>query len=672
MEILAACSNVVGRCRAGAVVLAVITALSGGSPALAAGSFTDADYWAYADEMMGTVDDWWNPQEGVYASGDASVRANSALLYLHSVAALMGHDGASRQDARARSLVDRLTLPPAWLGAELVAERGWSTCWSDNLRYARRQHMSLEPKVAEALAMAWRARASLGLSAEAAARISELVVACAAGPGWRYPRGVLNQMSWNADMYAAAIAVTDRPPRFVRAYRRYLAEFAAHITRPKRPWRAANLGRGYQFHYMPTRSERAAINLDAPEYANITVHAVVHYERALALGMRPLGAAAMRRMRAWVTRLLAGSWTHAGYLNWDTGKGSRRWHSGQYWAFALQGLVAIAASPRFWAQRRHGGWAKAILDRSLGLYARHVRGAGGQVPQRMFDVPSAMESRDVFGARMLAIAARAVAYGLGAAPGIDPPPLYAFDYDTGRLAISTPRYSTAIVPDNRGAFAYGGIEPARLFGPGQSVAAHLGGVPPAAFGVVVSDPSGREVLASQRTRAGSLRLLKAPRGTRPRAYPRVPYAGAFRVLVARGKVRRRGWRVRSVHRFTGAAIESRWRVRGPRRARGHSVRVLFPTWGEGSAIDVIGANGRRTRIAGPGAMTARVPLSRVAAVQLGSGYRLVPLSRRRGAMLSAVPVAPQATNPHPGPSLAVQVPRQRGWASLAVRITPTG
>ena len=40
-------------------------------------------------------------------------------------------------------------------------------------------------------------------------------------------------------------------------------------------------------------------------------------------------------------------WTHGGYLNWDTGYGFKRWHAGRTWALAQQGLLAIAASPRF-------------------------------------------------------------------------------------------------------------------------------------------------------------------------------------------------------------------------------------------------------------------------------------------------------------------------------------
>src|SRR5918992_763630 len=93
-------------------------------------------------------------------------------------------------------------------------------------------------------------------------------------------------------------------------------------------------------------------------------------------------------------------------------------------------------------------------------------------------------------------AVRAAAGGLGRMTGDRPPPFYAFDADIGRLAISTPRYGTAVVVVNRGAFPYGGIELARLYdGEGDPVGG-IGARPPAAFGVVVRDARGRHVLAS--------------------------------------------------------------------------------------------------------------------------------------------------------------------------------
>ena len=89
-------------------------------------------------------------------------------------------------------------------------------------------------------------------------------------------------------------------------------------------------------------------------------------------------------------------------------------------------------------------------------------------PQLPFGIRSDHRDQDLYATRIAANAARAIGLGLGRMRSAEPPALYAFDPDTGRLAVTTPRYSTAIVPDNHGAFAYGGIELARLFGPGPA------------------------------------------------------------------------------------------------------------------------------------------------------------------------------------------------------------
>ena len=48
-------------------------------------------------------------------------------------------------------------------------------------------------------------------------------------------------------------------------------------------------------------------------------------------------------------------------------------------------------------------------------------------------------------------------------PAPSPPPLYSYDPDIGRLAVTTPTYNTAVVAVNQNAFPYGGLDLARLF-----------------------------------------------------------------------------------------------------------------------------------------------------------------------------------------------------------------
>ena len=596
------------------------------------------------------------------------------MLLTHAIAALLGHSGPTRRDGRARILVERLTRAPAWLGAHGDGRATLrSTCWSGLLNHPRPEHRSLESKVAEALAYAWRARSALGLSRAAAARIRATVGACAHSPVWRYPGAVANQINWNAELYAAYATVSGDTALLTHDYRRQLVRFATGIRRPLPGAPAANLGAGYEFHYDPGQAGSARINLDSAEYANIVVDALSSYDRALAAGMRPLPGRLLAPLRSWVLRLLAGNWTHAGYLNWDTGHGRARWQSAEYWAFAQQGLVAIATSPRFWRRPAEGRWAKALFDRAL-LLARRLADEHGTLlaPDRMFAVRSRMENVECFEPRIVANTVRAISRGLGALPAQDPPPLYAYDPDTGRLAVTTPWYSTAIVPDNRGAVPYGGIEPARLFGPGQTVAANVGGTPPDAFGIVIADPQGRARLASQHTR-GALRVTR-----RPRAHPGGPYAGPFTDVRVRGSVHRRGLTIVAAHRFTPRAIRTRWDVTCARRdCRRDSVRADFPTYGAGAAIDVVAVDGRRVRLAGRAAAAVRsVPLAQVARVELRSahsgGYRLVPVTRPRGARLTAVRGVRQWTDPLAGPTLAIRLTAAAPFrrVRLAVRILP--
>ena len=662
------------RHRIAGVVCAALVPFAVPAAAPCAQGLADRDYWGFADRLMGGLDARWDPARGAYrdAAGELRIRDNGSFLITHAIAAADGHTGPARQDERARRLVDLLTAAPPWRGRPTAVPEvpPRSRCWGE-IETGVRGHAAVDAAVAEALAWAWRARRPLGLAPRVVARIERQVGRCGRSRAWRYPDAVRNQVNWHAEVYAAAATVTRDGRLLRRDLRRQLERFAAESRRPGAGLRSTNLGTGYEFHYWPAIPAGSRTNFDSPEYANIVVDAIGHHSLARRMGMRPLRASTMRLMRAWVQRLLAGSWTHAGYLNWDTGLGHRRWHSAQYWAFAQQGLLAIASAPAFLPDPRYGRWAKALFGRALELYRRLADEAGDALaPPRMFGVRSDEEAWDAYAARTMANAARAVGLGLGARPSQDPPPLYSYDPATGRLAVTTPAYSTAVVPDNRGAFAYGGIELARLFGRGQRVAANVGGVPPAAFGIVVRDPSGRTLLASQRVRARPLRLMRAPRKppARLRSRPARPYAGPFKVLEAAGAVARRGARVRVRHRFGRAVIRERWTVGCARRC---AARATFPTWGADAAIDVLLDDGRRVRLAGPGAVTgATARLGEVARIRLGRGYTVTPVRGPARATLTAVATRPQRTNPDPGPSLAIDLPR--GGSELSVALRPGG
>ena len=281
-------------------------------------------------------------------------------------------------------------------------------------------------------------------------------------------------------------------------------------------------------------------------------------------------------------------------------------------------------------------------------------------------------------ARVSANAARAVAAGLGGAPAREPPPLYAFDPDTGRLAVTTPAYNTAVVPVSQRAFPYGGIELARLFDADQRVAAGIGGRPPASFGLLVRDHAGATVLATQTPahrmprRRAALRLTRAPAGVGvpPDTRARVAYAGPFEDLRATGVRTSGGFRARTSHRFTAAFVETRWSLRRGRSRAPVSVDAMFPSWGAGAQVEAVFADGSRVAV-GPDP----IPLAGLARFELrsaASGYSVVPLRLPAGATARVERPVPQSSAPDPGPTLMIGVAQAAGdgRTTISARIAP--
>jgi hypothetical protein len=667
-----------------------------GAAAVGGNGRTDAGYWDFIDPIAQRLDHLWDARDRCYGvGGEAESAINAALLTVHAVAALRGHAGTARADDRARALAARMCESPPWsertkpMRPDKMFHVGG---WLASVRSAGAgMEKSVDPKVAEALACAWRGRDVLGLDAAAAQRMAALVQRCAHGPFFRYPNVRLNQINWNAEVFAHAATMTGDTSLLRRDYYLHMRRFVAGVHRPwladrrRRPYYggSTNLGPGYRFNYLTTRPPGDAFNLDSAEYANITVHFLLWYARARAAGMPALPPADRALLTAWVERVLLGYWTHAGLLNWDSGLGLKRWQIGKTFAFAQQGLLAIARADDFHARADMGGWAKYMFDRGLGVYQRWAdeEGGGSLAPAWLHGVHAELGGGDaskiLFGARMAANAARAIDLGLGEREAIEPPPFYAYDPDIGRVALSTPTYSTAVLGANHGAVDYGGIELARLYdGDGRPVAT-IGGRPPAAFGVVVRDVANRKLLASQGCRlAPSLadppvRLLHAPRGTgRVVAHPRHAYAAPFARLEARGAVAAGDLRVVTRHRFHADHVETTWTVTSSGSAR-RSVDVLFPVWTRGARIDAVLRDGsRKTLGSGP------ISLARVAWFDLRgdhSGYVAVVTERTEmHGTARTLATAPQRYEPRPGPTLALRLVRAGRFRhrTLTVRIAP--
>ena len=633
-----------------------------------------ADYLVVADEAVRRLDRTWVAEERAYSAGGGGIDAtyNAALLTIHAIAAERGHDGPARNDERARVLAARLCeSPPFFSGSSLPNPDTMfhTPGWVGNLDVLDSpMDKAFDPKVAEGLVAAWRARATLGLGPELEARIVAAVDAVARGPFFRYPYVRLNQINWNAELYAYAAALTGNPELLLHDYRRHVRRFVAGARRPLHPGWARNLSPSYRFQYQTTYAGSRK-NLDSAEYANITLHFIAWYEQALRAGMRPLPEADMRVLRAWAARVQFGYWMHNGMLSWDSGLGFARWMKAKTWAYAQQGLLAIASSPRFWLHPRQGAWAKHVFDRALWQFAIRCE----PLPPRhlpsvhLYDVGKVYQgtgSRRLYVARMGANAMRALALGLADMEAEAPPSVYSFDADIGRLSVSTRAYSAAILADNYGAVPYGGVELARLFDPQGVPVGGIGGRPPASFGVVLRRPGRRRALATQGApRDAALTLDRSPRGrvARTRRLPANPDAGPFGALEAVGRVAGGGGAVTVRHRFTAEYVESTWTVtRGRRRLL---AEALFPSWG-GLAARVVAvlADGSRLELPAAGGLDAAAVRYFHLAGPRG-GYVLV-LSG--GGRATARRVARQASAPRPGPTLVVALPGRE----LRARIAP--
>ncbi|MBE2316470.1 hypothetical protein DVA67_010820 [Solirubrobacter sp. CPCC 204708] len=653
--------------------LAAAVALGLVAPSASAQTFDDTAYFAAADKLQQSLDPLWNERRGHYEGGGGGVEPmiNSLLLLGHSVAAMEGHTGPSRNDERARALALELVKGPYVTKPALG--QAHAPGWTNSMTGKGFQHLVFDAEVVDGLVYAYRARQELQLPESTVAAIRDAISRTARGPFWRYPTIRLNQINWYGLMYAADATVTGDPALLKR-------DFGAQLNRFIRGARS-NFGPGMRFHYLPHEHVNHPMNVDSAEYANIVLSFTRFYNQARQAGMAPLNSTQKRIVSEWIERAIAGYWTHGGYMNWDSGLGFQRWHQSKKLGLTQQALIGIASAPTL-SDPKYQRYAKHMFDRSLDFYARTAERDGGIADALFFNVhavPQGVGSARLGAARVLANAARAIDAGLGRARATEPPALYAYDPDIGRLAVTTPSYNTAIVAVNQRAFPYGGLDLARLFDGSQEVAGNIGGTPPASFGALVRDVSGRRVLASQVARSSvdraktPLVLTKAPSGAGARASSAVgsAYAGAFTDLRATGTVSGSAGSVRVTHRFTPRHIQTRWDITR-RGNRALSADILFPSTGRGrqASVTAVLKDGSRVTVG-----STRIALARVSRLEVKSqfsGYTVTPLSRPAGAGVHLMRPAAQSSAPEAGPTLAVQIARNERFSKVAftARITP--
>ncbi len=659
--------------RGAEVTAAVALASSAGLPREAAADDDAAvavavqNYLAFMDAVVERIRPQWSEWRGAYRAprGTFATVINARMLQVHAGAAAAGHMGPSRDDERARQLVQTLMDSPApWRvsGVGVLHEKmfhlpGWITSLTEPNAVMDK---AVDPQVAQALVAAWRVGATLGLEEGTLQTIVQAVSAVARCSFFRYPGIRLNQLNWNCALYALDAELTGATDLLHGDYREQMLRFATFATRRERPGGSSNLGPGWHFHYLPNYEASAMANLDAPEYASEVLDCVRHYSVALAAGMEPLPGWVLDVFGAYAARTLYGDWTHAGYLNWDTGLGAQRRFIGKVFAFAQQGLMALAISPMAQSVTGMGSHARWLFDRGLDLYLRWLSEApAGQLPPPVqFGEDEHAEGPDdrlLFGARIASNAAQAIALDLAAVAPVQPPPVYSFDPDSQRLAVSTPSYSTAILVHNRDAVPYGGLDLCRLFDGRQQPVGSIAGTGLANFVARIRDGGG-VLLDTQTGEEASMSVVAAlPDGTERGAgpgsspYPRHAYAGPMRAVTASGQVAHGGAAIATTHRLLPETILLEWELTLPPHA---GWEVALPSYGSQAsfAVEHAGASTELQIDTGGPALTV---VRRILVRAEQGGYTIAPLTAPAGARLSAVRPPTDAGSARLGPTLLI-------------------
>ena len=214
--------------------------------------------WAFVDRRAAELDGQWRPKLGGYVTrgGSFSTRMNANMTVVHALAALAGHVGASRRDERVVPMVDALTRAPAFLDVARRPARatahfhvpGWTPDAGSYLPL--REHVSLDPQVAEGLALAIRARDAVGMPEALVERATHAVTSTATSAFYTWPRIQLNQFNWPADMALAHASVSGDTTLLQRDFPLYLNNFLDHAHQ-RGANRSPNLNDGMGFLYLP-------------------------------------------------------------------------------------------------------------------------------------------------------------------------------------------------------------------------------------------------------------------------------------------------------------------------------------------------------------------------------------------------------------------------------------
>lgn len=665
-----------------------VTPVAGASPEVLAEAIgqirgsAPSDFWSMADAAVLPLDALWDERQGGYVApsrtssrGVLRVRTNAEMLLVHAHAAQAGHQGTSQRPTRIEPLVRLMTgrmyietlegkVTPTYRDGRSVTAH--APGFSDAGGNLSTMHQSLDAVVMRALAAAWVVRDQVGLSQEARLLIADRVRKVAMSPFWRYPSRLLNQINWNADVYSAYTTVTGDPTLMRNDYRRQLIWFAERARRQAYPKGTSNLASGFGFHYTPNRSVTTHINqVDTSEYANIALGALAHLDQAGSVGMAPLPATVHSTLQRWMRRVVYGTWTESGYLNWDSGKGIDRIHLTQYWLLALRGFgTAMDGSRRSGLLADQQPVARQMAAQAMKLYRRRALEHGSVIlPASSFGFAgSALVSESFDGttgtARFASTASELALRGLEPRKNRKSdrmPNAYSHDASLGRLAVTTSRYATAIVRPWSG-LRSGGIEPSRIIDANGRAVTGLGGATTGTLALSLSS-GGTEILTTQ---PGRYRV--------PQSSLRVPKAVVDRSATLRSPLTVTATdaaldlKLAVEHRFSTTSIATRYVLDNQRKGGVNGI-LRVPTYG--------------SRISGSlrvGQRMSRATLQRGLKITSPDGGRFTVRfaglpSSARGLVVKGTK---QLGNPDPGPELLVKftLPKKKTTIRRTIVVAP--
>jgi hypothetical protein len=559
------------------------------------------EHWLLADRLSARLNGVWLKNRAVYGgSGNISIRMNAMLLELHAMAALSGHTGAARKDDRVTPLVQFFTTAPVVVRRTLRHRStgvfphtpAFEAVFTRSSSHAV-LHPSADAIVARALLAAWRVRDIVGMPIEDQQRLAKVIHDVARGRFYRTGQRAENQINWNADVAEANFEINGDGGS-LRAYRSQLIWFADHIVETFAKGGATNLSPGGAFRYAPQYPANYGANqFETVEYANLVHGALGFYGRAVKGGMPPLGATRLSRLRRWSNHIVYGTWTHAGYPNWDSGLSTRRRHIRQYWGFALDSLMREAEPGGLSGSADQRAYVHRIAENGLALYLRSAWNGLGALPgPTQFGAPNGFPeatNNPIMAPLRFAIIGASLDDRLGDVKAKTPGSMFSDDATVDRLAISTTNYNTAVL--RKGPGPEGGLEPTRLFDGLQRP-----------LTLLASDGTQGPAPGLKLSRAGSTLLDTQPGSSHKKL--RAPYirvsgsrvnrSGQFDQLTGSGVVRRGKTSVSVRQLFSRGSITTSY---GIHRGRSTTALLRMPVWGRSSTVvpvDGAAANLRRT------------------------------------------------------------------------------